>query len=189
MGKIENLRRNFVNWYYSIDVVKRLAFTITAVVILFLIVNLIGKIKVSGRLIDYSTLNPEYITESLEITKDRTIYLNSTDCISKMILSSIGQYKIGNKKVGLSHYYKYVKFDEYSISKGKFKKAINTISDEIFEGKSRENVDVSSIYPIVKNVYVMSEANQLYICELNTEQQHFIGIKFQNDLFYIFYIV
>lgn len=186
MKKIRELISNLSRWYYSLESSNKLAVTIIAVIALFLIVTFLRSIDLSKRTINYKELKPEAIIQ-LQKTEDRDIFMKTNDIIEKIVFATAGEYKINDTTVKVGDYRKYALKSEYKISGLKFNSRINSIGKDFLKDK-KGNLEYKDIYPVIKNIYVYNADRGYYICELTTEEQHFIGLELQDEKFYIFYL-
>lgn len=189
MKKIREKFSNLIAWYNGLDSIKKLIVTVIGVVALFGLVKLISMIDLSKKIVDYKNLSAAYVMENYEITNDKQIYVKSNRIITDLLLTTADRYQIQDKKVKLDYYFKYAKYKEYSVSNSRFKRIINNIADSVFSDVDRNTVNMNDIYPIIKNMYVYSAENSMYVIELNTAEPHAIGIKYTSEnTFYIFYL-
>ncbi len=188
MDKIKGLFTNLINWYFSLKSHLKLLVTVIAVFALAILVRLISGVDVGSKIINYKELSGEYAINNLQLVKNRNTFLATNDVIEKMLFTNFGQYKINDKKVKIKDYYDFSLYEEYKISYFKFKDKIENISNEVFEGKDISNLTSGVVYPIVKNIYLLSEKENMYMCELNSKTRHFVGIKIEDNKYYIFYV-
>ena len=189
MKKIREIFSNLITWYNGLDSIKKLIVTVIGVIILAIFVKLISMIDLSDKVVDYKNLSLASVMEKCEITNDRECYVKSNAIITNLMLTTAGKYEIQDQKVKLEYYSKYAKYKEYNISNSKFSKLVNGISDDVFVGVDKSTVNMEELYPIIKNIYVYSKENSMYIVELNTETPHAVGLKYTtDDTFYIFYL-
>lgn len=188
MNKIKGLFTSLINWYFSLKSQLKLLVTIIAVVILAILVSLISRINVGTKIIDYKDLSGDYAVSNLQLVSNRNTFLATNDIIEKMLFANYGQFTLNDKKVKVKDYYDYSLYGEYKISYFKFKDIVKNISNDVFEGKDTSNLTSGVVYPIVKNIYLLHKDENMYMCELNSNTRHFIGIKIEDDKYYIFYV-
>lgn len=176
--------------YDSLNSKSKLFVTIGLVLILALLVKGLSLINLKKGIIDYSWNSGEEIVSDLSVCTDKSIYLKSNEIVKKIIQTANNEYIIENKKVSINDWLKYVKYDEYKVSKKDFTNKIknigNEFNDEVNNYGSKDLIYDSTI----EKIYMYSEAYELYVIKFNIgEHQHYLGIKFESDNFYhIFYI-
>lgn len=181
-------KNRIVSWFTSLSSTGQLFATIIGVVILVILVKLIGSLDLNKKIINYKTLSGAYAIENLQTTNDRDVYMKANDIVEKMLFATVDQYTINEKNVKTSDYFKYTKYHEYRIPLFKFNKVMKNISADVFKDINTTYLTGKEIYPVIKNIYVLSFDYNMYICELNTDEPHFIGIQLDGNEYYIIYV-
>lgn len=187
---LKNKINKCIEWYYSLDGNKKLLVTIGAVILLIILVKLLSMINLKKGIIEYDWNSTEEFTSGLNCTNDRNIYAKSNEIVKRLIMTSNGEYYIKEKKVTISDWYNYIKFEEYNISKNKFKKIVENINDD-FDLAISEYGSAELLYnSLIENIYVYSDSYKMYIVCLNINgNYHYVGIKYESDNSYsIFYL-
>ena len=179
--------------YENLSNIKKLVLLIFGVIVLMILVNLISNFSLKETIIDYDHITPESLVELSDVTNDRKIYTILDNIITDFLNTSIGKRKINEKEVKIKDYYNNALLEDYkyNMSFSEFKKIANNFFSKIFN----EDIKYSKIpldY-VIKDIYVYSKSQNLYIVNLNTnsEEEAYIGIKIDmsnEHKYHIFYI-
>lgn len=187
MEKIKKFFNKLTVWLENLNSNEKLVVALISLIIIAILSFGVSKIKIGEKSINYKEINIANIN-ALEASNDKDLYVKCDAFTKRIIESYYKNYTISNVKVDVDDFYKLSKLDQYNISKSKFNKKFKTIIEELRNEKNASSNDIDTFYPIIKDIYVYSEKENMYFIKFDTNEEHVLGVQIKDNYFYIFYL-